>query len=149
AGLMLKVYQLEGTGPTTGTLDIDDQIGILEHELLNLCRHREAFDGIKIQSKPPKGTFYSDLPKRDMPPHMSDASGPATPSAATSPDPTTSTSGPTAVEKGKGIWNLTYIPASTPTTSVCSTTGAAASPLSSHPSILQYPQQPLCATFHP
>ncbi|KAG5640120.1 hypothetical protein DXG03_001031, partial [Asterophora parasitica] len=77
------------------------QIGILERELLNLRRHREAFDGIKIQSKPPKGTFRSDLPKRDMPPHMSDASGPTTPSAAASPDPMTSTSRPTAAEKGK------------------------------------------------
>ncbi|KAG5640540.1 hypothetical protein DXG03_008169 [Asterophora parasitica] len=82
-----------------GTLDIDNQIGILKRELLNLRRHREAFDSIKIWSKPPKGTFRSDPPKRDMPPHMSDASGPATPSTAASPDPMTSTSGPTAVEK--------------------------------------------------
>ncbi|KAG5640428.1 hypothetical protein DXG03_008699 [Asterophora parasitica] len=102
AGLMLKVYQLEGTSPTMGTLDIDNWIGILEHELLNLCRHREAFDGVKIQSKPPKGTFRLDPPKRDMPPHMSDTLGPTTPSAATSPDLMTSTSRPTAIEKGKG-----------------------------------------------
>ncbi|KAG5640509.1 hypothetical protein DXG03_008272 [Asterophora parasitica] len=101
AGLMLKVYQLEGTGPTMGTLDIDDQIGIIKRELLNLHRHREAFDGIEIQSKLPKGTFRSDLPKQDMPPHMSDTSGPTTPSTATSPNLTTSTSGLTAAEKGK------------------------------------------------
>ncbi|KAG5641105.1 hypothetical protein DXG03_005981 [Asterophora parasitica] len=101
ACLMLKVYQLEGTGPTTGTLDINDWIGILEHELLNLRRHREAFDSIKIQTKLPKGTFCSDTPKRDTPPHMSDASGPATSSAATAPNPSTSTSGPTATKKGK------------------------------------------------
>ncbi|KAG5642446.1 hypothetical protein DXG03_002793 [Asterophora parasitica] len=102
AGLMLEVYQLEGTGPTTGTLDIDDWIGILKCELLNLCRHREAFDGVEIQSKLPKGTFHSDLPKRDTPPHMSDALEPATPSTAASPNPMTSTSGLTAMEKGKG-----------------------------------------------
>ncbi|KAG5640856.1 hypothetical protein DXG03_006816, partial [Asterophora parasitica] len=102
AGLMLKVYQLEGTGPTTGTLDIDDQIGILERELLNLCRHREAFNGIEIQTKPPKGTFCSNAPKQDTPPHMSDALGPATSSAATATNPTTSISRPTATEKGKG-----------------------------------------------
>ncbi|KAG5640271.1 hypothetical protein DXG03_009581 [Asterophora parasitica] len=40
---------------------------------------------------------------------MSDTSGPATPSAATSPDPTTSTSGPTAAEKGKGCTDSTPI----------------------------------------
>ncbi|KAG5640469.1 hypothetical protein DXG03_008548 [Asterophora parasitica] len=102
AGLMLEVYQFEGTGPTTETLDIDDQIGVLEHKLLNLCRYREAFNGVKIWSKPPKGTFCSDPPKRDMPPHMSDASGPTTPSAAASPDLMTSISRPTAAEKGKG-----------------------------------------------
>ncbi|KAG5635305.1 hypothetical protein DXG03_005451, partial [Asterophora parasitica] len=106
---MLEVYQLEGTGPTTGTLDINDQISILKCELLNLRRHREAFDSIEIWSKPPKGTFRSDPPKRDMPPHMSDTSGPTTPSAATSPNLTTSTSGPTAMEKGKGCANPTPI----------------------------------------
>ncbi|KAG5640075.1 hypothetical protein DXG03_001305 [Asterophora parasitica] len=111
---MLEVYQLEGTGPTTGTLDINDQIGILKHELLNLRRHREAFDSIKIQSKLPKGTFRSEPPKRDTPPHMSDASGPTTPSTATSPDPTTSTSGPTAAEKGKGCANPTPITHTSP-----------------------------------
>ncbi|KAG5640009.1 hypothetical protein DXG03_001793, partial [Asterophora parasitica] len=110
AGLMLKVYQLEGTGPTTGTLDINNQISILECKLLNLCRHREAFNGVEIWSKPPKGTFCSDPPKQDMPPHMSDALGPATPSAATSPDLMTSTSRPTAAEKDK----VPLLPQSTP-----------------------------------
>ncbi|KAG5640036.1 hypothetical protein DXG03_001592, partial [Asterophora parasitica] len=85
-----------------GTLDIDDRIGILECELFNLRRHREAFDSIEIQTKPPKGTFRSNMPKRDTPPHMSDALGPTTSSAATAPNPTTSTSGPTAAKKGKG-----------------------------------------------
>ncbi|KAG5640347.1 hypothetical protein DXG03_009138, partial [Asterophora parasitica] len=102
AGLMLEVYQLEGTGPTTETLDIDDRISILKCKLLNLRRHKEAFDSIKIRSKLPKGTFRSDLPKQDMPPHMSDASGPTTPSIAASPDLMTSTSGPAAAKKDKG-----------------------------------------------
>ncbi|KAG5639885.1 hypothetical protein DXG03_002593, partial [Asterophora parasitica] len=101
AGMMLEAYQLDCPVPQPGTLDVDGRISILERELLNLRRHREAFDGMEIQTKPVKHTYVPDAPRPDPPPHMPAAPIPSTLSATSPADTPPTTAAPPMLDKGK------------------------------------------------
>ncbi|KAG5639896.1 hypothetical protein DXG03_002544 [Asterophora parasitica] len=101
AGMMLEAYQLDCPAPQPGTLNVDGRISILERKLLNLRRHREAFDGVEIQTKLVKRTYVPDVPRRDPLPHMPAAPIPSASSAMSPADTPPTTAAPPTFDKGK------------------------------------------------